>query len=74
MSAWQDIVTAPKNEYVLVFCPEASPYTQIMICGFLIADDPRDTGDWYELSEERPSPLDVEPSHWMPIPEPPDGH
>jgi hypothetical protein len=28
---WQPIKTAPKNEYVLVFCPDAEEITQIMI-------------------------------------------
>lgn len=67
-SDWQPIKTAPKNEYVLVYCPDAEESTQIMICGFLVCDDPADTPDWYELNCSRSGPLDVEPTHWMPLP------
>lgn len=70
---WRDIKSSPENEYVLVFCPDAAEYTQIMICGLLRSDDPGDSGDWYELNcDARPAPLDVEPTHWMPLPDTPD--
>lgn len=69
---WQSIESAPKNEYILVFCPGADEFTQIMICGFLVSESPDDDGDWYELNADtRPSPLDVMPTHWMPLPDPP---
>lgn len=69
---WREISSAPKNEYVLVFCPDAADYTQIMICGFLESEDPEDDGDWYELNcDTRPNPFDVEPTHWQPLPDSP---
>lgn len=72
MSEWQPIETAPRNEYVLVFCPDASEWTQIMICGLLEFEGDPDPPDWYELNADaRPDPLDVGPTHWMPLPERP---
>lgn len=69
---WQPIETAPKNEYVLVFCPGAEEASQIMICGLLVFEGDPDPPDWYELNcDERPSPLDVDVTHWMPLPNPP---
>lgn len=70
---WRSIETAPKNEYVLVFCPDAAEYTQIMICGQLEGDGDPGGPDWYELNcDARPCPLDVEPTHWTPLPSAPD--
>lgn len=72
MTQWQPIITAPKNEYVLVFCPDAADHTQIMICGHLEAQGDPDGPDWYELNADtRPAPLDVDPTHWMPLPDAP---
>lgn len=73
MSGWQDVETAPKDgTYILVFCPDAAEITRIMICAFEMTAHPDDAGDWYELNADtRPSPLDVEITHWMPLPEPP---
>lgn len=71
-SGWQPIETAPKNEYILVFCPDAADYTQIMICGLLEFDGDPDSPVWYELNADtRPDPLDVEPTHWMALPQKP---
>lgn len=70
---WQPIESAPKNEYVLVFCPDAADHTQIMICGLLVFEGDPDPPDWYELNAEtRPAPLDVAPTHWMPLPNRPE--
>lgn len=72
MSEWHPIKTAPINEYVLVFCPHAADFTRIMICGRLVFEGDPDPPDWYELNADtRPAPLDVEPTHWMPLPTPP---
>jgi hypothetical protein len=69
---WRTIEAAPNNEYVLVFCPDAEETTQIMICARLVADGDPDPPDWYELNcDIRPNPLDVEPTHWQPLPESP---
>ena len=68
-SEWRQINTAPKNEYVLVFCPDATEGSQIMICGHLVFVGDPDGPTWYELNcDARPYPLDVEPTHWMPLP------
>lgn len=62
---WLDISTAPKNEYVLVFCPDAEESSR-MICGLLVFEGDPEPPDWYELNGSKP--LDVEPSHWKPLP------
>lgn len=69
MSDWQTIETAPDNDFVLVFCPDASEHTRIMICArYIFTDDPH-APDWCELSTDKS--IDVEPTHWMPLPSPP---
>lgn len=69
MSEWQPISTAPKNEMILGFFPDAD--TEIMIVGCLVTDHPDDSPDWYHQDDRLGAPLDVEPTHWMPLPEPP---
>lgn len=64
---WRPIAVAPENEDVLVFCPGAD--TPIMIC-HLLSDD--DEEAWYEQNPSIGAPLDVEPTHFMLLPEPPD--
>lgn len=64
---WQPISTAPKNADVLVFCSDAAVDAQVMVCRFLKTDGD-DSGDWYEQNPTLPEPLDVSPSHWMPLP------
>lgn len=68
MSEWRPISTHPRNEYIMGYFPDAAAEFQIMIVGFLVSDDPCDEGDWYELCQANSAPLDVEPSHWMPLP------
>ncbi|MCR6734493.1 MAG: DUF551 domain-containing protein [Afipia sp.] len=71
-SGWQPIETAPKNKYALVFCPDAEDATRIMICGLLQFENDPDPPAWYELNcDARPNSLDVEPTHWQPLPSPP---
>lgn len=73
MSEWKPIKSAPKNEYVLVFCPDAADYAKILICGLLEAEDDPSDPDWYEINcDARPYPLDVTPTHWMPLPKAPE--
>lgn len=64
---WQPIETAPDNQDVLVYCPDASEEARIMICHFFL-------GDWHEQNPSIGAPLDVEPSHWMPLPSLPGGN
>jgi hypothetical protein len=69
---WQPIETAPEIDLVLIFCPDATEADQIMICSFLRRDMPGDQGDWYEQNPSIGSPIDVAPTHWMPLPPPPE--
>lgn len=69
---WQDIATAPINRYVLVFLPDASPDAQILIAGLLAFEGDLDPPEWFEISaDSHPNALDVAPSHWLPLPDPP---
>ena len=68
---WRPIEEAPKNELVIAHFPEAREDSQVMICQFLICDDPQDRGDWYEQNENIPGPIDVDPTHFRPLPPPP---
>lgn len=65
-ATWQPIETAPEGTDVIVFFPDANEEYQWMICHRL-------EGDWYEQNADTsPDPIDdVEPTHWMPLPEPP---
>jgi hypothetical protein len=58
---WHLATTAPVGEDVLVFCPDAD--TPVMICHRFEDED-----EWYEQNPSIPSPLDVEVTHWMPLP------
>lgn len=70
-ATWQPRETAPTNSYVLLFLPGASAGQEIIIGAFLKSESPADAGDWYEQCESAGGPLDIEPTHWMPLPDPP---
>lgn len=73
MSGWRDIATAPKDEDILVFSPDARAPGIIVaaLLTFVSADDPTDIiEDWHDVWME--TNLDVEPTHWMPLPNPPE--
>lgn len=66
MGAWQPIADMPEAGVdVLVFCPDAN--TPVMICHHF-----GDNDGWYEQNPNIGPPLDVDPTHWMPLPEPPE--
>ena len=82
MSEWQPIETAPKDgAAVLLYLPDA--YT---MCGLtdgiiighwsaadLPADAPEHSDDaWFHVSQTGGFYCDIEPTHWMPLPEPPE--
>lgn len=65
---WRPIETAPKDEAVLIFIPGTEPALEIEIA-HCSSDDP--DGDWYPATWPLASPIDMPPSHWMPLPSPP---
>jgi len=67
MNGWKPIATAPMDEAVLVFLTGAAMGLEIEIA-YCSSDDSE--GDWYPATTDGP-PLDVLPSHWMPLPDPP---
>jgi hypothetical protein len=68
---WQPIETAPKGVPLLVFSPEARE-PAVMVAEYNDWKD-EDTGevvsDWTDTWAEQG--LDVEPTHWRPLPAPP---
>lgn len=57
---WRSIESAPKDEDVIAFFPDA--VTEIMVVHCF--DD--GSCDWYEPHGRQP--IDVAPTHWMPLP------
>lgn len=62
--------TAPFNEDVLVFSPDSKD--PVMICHRCLFDGQTEAdwdGDWHEQNVDMcPNPIDVEVTHWMPLP------
>ena len=71
MSEWQPIETAPKDGTpILGFMPDAAIQWQIMPIEMLdFGDD--DGPEWFQADRDDGRALDVEPTHWMPLPHPP---
>jgi hypothetical protein len=69
---WKLIASAPLDEPVLLFSPDArEPGVMIGIRSTFVGADSDDLIiDWSDFWEERE--LDVEPTHWMPLPERPE--
>ena len=77
MSEWQPIETAPKDGApILIWQPENAQFDQINDCKF---DDPRYAigywrvwakSEWAAAWGNR-NQAHVNPTHWMPLPEPP---
>lgn len=68
---WQPIETAPKDVPVMIFSTDARwPGVIIAICSSFVDERGNlvavDWGDFWQDGD-----LDVEPTHWMPLPEPP---
>jgi hypothetical protein len=76
---WQPIETAPEGEPVLCFCPKA--HRGLDSCEVLVivhgGDDFHKSGRSYwtnggpNAGDDMDFPQDQEPTHWMPLPEPP---
>jgi hypothetical protein len=61
MSRWQPIETAPKDQTIVLWIPKRYPH---VVVAAHWASEECDWGWWAGASR-------VEPSHWMPLPEPP---
>lgn len=67
MSQWQPVESAPKDgTLILAFLPESA----LMKIVFARWDD--EFACWYDDKGESAFPIDVEVTHWMPLPEPPE--
>lgn len=72
MSEWQPIETAPKDGTVI----DLWAVDRCANCFWYEQEDPEDWrySEWRQLYSEAPHssfPLGLEPTHWMPLPEPP---
>lgn len=66
---WRPIESAPEGVDVLAFFPDAAPEYAVMIVHRVDGEG----AAWYaQDADANPRPLDVEPTHWMPLPAPPD--
>jgi hypothetical protein len=76
MSEWQTIETAPNNRAILIFYPyggrykdhPAAPDGFIYVARWLDFDD-KPGGTWVDATDS--NEIGTDPSHWMPLPEPP---
>lgn len=76
MSGWQPIETAPRNEPVLVHWDEAQGFNGSTETAVLSEWCDPDTGAieevcWGSTCELHPEWHDEDPTHWQPLPEPP---
>ncbi len=70
MSAWQPIETAPRDMTRVLVAVEESALGRVFIAGWYPDPEMPDDGAWYENWGEG-FPVDVDVTHWMPLPEPP---
>ena len=67
--SWQPIETAPKDgEAVLLWCPADEDWQSFVTSGWYESGifDRR----WYACTDEQP--MEPQPTHWMPLPAPPE--
>ena len=70
--SWQPIATAPRDGTpVLLFCPDATEPSTIIAAFWEFENDP-DPPTWYEFWNDVAPALDVVPTHWQPLPAPPE--
>lgn len=62
MADWRPIETAPRDRWILVWCPGSNVRDAAWFCL------PPGPGFWVESSKEK---LPVDPTHWMELPDPP---
>ena len=82
MTGWMPIDSAPKDgTAILLFLP-GDAYTLcgltdgIVIGHWSAADLPADApehedDDWYQIEQDDAHPIDIPPTHWMSLPDPP---
>lgn len=78
MSEWQLIETAPKDgSLVMLYLPDSAVRPITFARWSSEAHYDRfgnrfpSNGDWYEDLGDQGWPIDVDATHWMPLPEPP---
>lgn len=73
---WQPIETAPKNQQIILLltqphnCGEA--YAHFGFWGSAYDDEKPNWRDWWDISDNGDFRF-LNPTHWMPVPPPPDG-
>lgn len=70
-TAWQPIETAPKNESVLIYIPNAEHYGVGVYRGMLVDMGTGPHWSANAVAMGRDLGRDTMPTHWMPLPVPP---
>ncbi len=72
-SGWQPIETAPKNVSVLIYIPNAEHYGPGIYRGMLVDMGTGPHWSANAVAMGRDLGRDTMPTHWMPLPSPPEG-
>lgn len=65
---WQPIGTAPKDAWVLVYAPDSDSEYNECVGVSMLYTTPQGQEFWPSFREDR---VEISPTHWMPLPEPP---
>lgn len=69
---WQKIDSAPRDgTFVLLFSPDADPERCVFVGQWFDHESYPDGGAWWSDRESDSFPIDADPSHWQPLPDPP---
>lgn len=72
-SKWQPIATAPKDgTQLLGYCDYAQNGRAFWVAMWIDDADELDGGFWLDAGKQDSMSRDAEPTHWQPLPEPPD--
>lgn len=72
MSEWQPIETAPKDGTdILLYLPGAAQCFSMIIGHWSACDELPDDDAWYPTTPHAADSLDIDPTHWMPLPKAP---
>jgi hypothetical protein len=71
MNRWQPIDTAPKDGSLIFGWIPGSCYATEIVFMRWDSDGPSDCIGWWWEAGDHGGMLDIDPTHWQPLPEPP---